>query len=721
MARKGDKRAKTMLEQFNYSCYPNEDGTLKGTTKPADSVGMDIDLHVPEQLPEGITQEKWIQDEILNISKNILDKKEEIGLLMCERSATKGLHIVFRRDVSLDQEGNLRRVSDVLGVPFDEAAKDITRVFFTPTSADILYIAEGLFSRGAGGGSCKDGKGGKQPKQTDRNLNVPISEKAEKENLIAFDLCVKEAGLNADALDVWGERNWHKNLMSVLSAGMAKLMSREQAFAVVAEKLPNYSQYDDCKALINYFYDNYNTAYMPLAVREINAKAQEMASGKEEDEEELDTEGYNPPEPPKRLTRLHKLLIGNFDERYKAMILLASIPELAAHASHYMGEYINGNVIGAQDFVAVIGSSGSGKGNATALHNLMVENTLRASDFKEFEKVKANLEEREKKANAKEKPPKYHPKLRLFETTSSSSILELQTNLGNNGMLLGHFSEADGFGVGGGSSQKMLSLLFRKGWSGEVHTQFYLSDASCNSMVRMRLAVLVCGTVNSIVGGILSGKNTENGMMQRFIPVVMPRKKRTFRPPVGNRLSDAEKEELQQMLVRLYTQDLALAENTITLELPQTRKVIEKWYDDLEERYNNGELTEAEADLSARVGEHMMRAAIPLVALEGKESKELLEFIRWVGDIAFYNLCWIFGHCVQKNLEEAKEMMGSHQDLRKTAEPLLDKLPNVFTIKQMSEVRVNIGQSEDCYMLLSRYVKNKKIRRMDRGVYQKIS
>ena len=73
--------------------------------------------------------------------------------------------------------------------------------------------------------------------------------------------------------------------MSVLSAGMAKLMSREQAFAVVAEKLPNYSQYDDCKALINYFYDNYNTAYMSQAVRQINAKAQEMArdNGKEEE------------------------------------------------------------------------------------------------------------------------------------------------------------------------------------------------------------------------------------------------------------------------------------------------------------------------------------------------------------------------------------------------------------------------------------------------------
>ena len=706
-----EKSYKTRLEQFNYSCIPNEDGTLKGAVQPANSVGMDVDFNEAEigKIPE--------------VVERILSKKDEIGLLMLERSATKGLHLVFKRKPELSQEGNLKSVSETLNVPFDEGAKDITRVFFTPTSQDIIFIDERLFDFGECGKAEEKGKRqSKTKKEEERNLNVPISEKAEKANLIAFELCVKEAGLNSDALDVWGERNWHKNLMSVLSAGLAKLMSREQAFAVVAEKLPNYSQYDDCKALINYFYDNYNTAYMPHAVREINAKAQEMArdKGKEDAKDELDTEGYNPPEPPKKLTRVHQLLVKHFAPRFTPMILLASIPEMAAHASHYRGEYINGNVIGAQDFVAVIGASGSGKGNATALHKLMVENTLQASDYKEFEKVKANLEEREKKANAKEKPPKYHPKLRLFETTSFSSILELQTNLGNEGMLLGHFSEADGFGTGGGTSQKMLSLLFRKGWSGEVHTQFYLSDSTCNTMVQMRLAVLICGTVNSIVGGILSGRNAENGMMQRFIPVVMPRGKRTFRPPVGNRLTDDEKAELQQILVKLYTQDLALGDSTVTLELPQTRKVIEKWYDALEERYNNGELTEAEADLSARIGEHMMRAAIPYVALEGHESKELLEFIKWVGDITFYNLCWIFGHCVQKNLEEAKEMMGSHQNLRKTAEPLLDKLPNIFTVKQMSEVRVLAGQSADCFMLLSRYVKSNKLKRLEKGVYQKI-
>ena len=704
-----EKSYKTRLEQFNYSCIPNEDGTLKGAVQPANSVGMDVDFNEAEigKIPE--------------VVERILAKKDEIGLLMLEKSATKGLHLVFKRKPELSQKENLKSVSETLNVPFDEGAKDITRVFFTPTSQDIIFIDERLFDFGECGKAEEKGKRqSKTKKEEERNLNVPISEKAEKANLIAFELCVKEAGLNSDALDVWGERNWHKNLMSVLSAGLAKLMSREQAFAVVAEKLPNYSQYDDCKALINYFYDNYNTAFMPLAVREINAKAQEMARDNGKEEDELDTEGYNPPEPPKKLCRLHQLITSNFDPRFKSMILLSSIPEMSAHASHYRANYISGKDVGAQDYVVVIGDSGKGKNNVTDLHNLMTEKTLQEHDRKEYEKCDANAEEREKKKNAKDCPPKYHPKLRLIETASSTSILDLQANLGENGMLLGHFSEADAFGVAGGTSTKLLSTLIRKGWSGEIHTQYYMSDCSRNVMARMCISLLVCGTVNSVVGGMLSGKNTENGLMQRFIPVVVPKAKRTFRPPICNRLTQEEKDELQGMIVQLYTKDLALGDSTLTLDMPLTRKMIGKWFDDLEVRYNNGEITEAEADLSARVGEHMMRAAIPLVALEGKESKEMLEFIKWVGDIAYYNLCWIFGHSVQKNLEEAKEMMGSHKDLRKTAEPILDKLPNVFTLQQMKDLRRELGQSENCNMLLKRYVESGKLKHLDRGVYQKV-
>lgn len=153
-ARKGDKKAKAQLEQFNYSLVPpqqplasNGEFPLKGANCVGNSVGMDIDFHVPEQLPEGVTAEIWLKDKIKETCDAVLAKKDEIGLLMLERSATKGLHLVFKRKPELSQEENLKSVSETLNVPFDEGAKDITRVFFTPTSQDIIFIDEEMFDR----------------------------------------------------------------------------------------------------------------------------------------------------------------------------------------------------------------------------------------------------------------------------------------------------------------------------------------------------------------------------------------------------------------------------------------------------------------------------------------------------------------------------------------------------------------------------------------------
>ena len=38
--RNGDKRQKGHLLQMNYSCLPNKDGSLKGSTRMSSSVGM---------------------------------------------------------------------------------------------------------------------------------------------------------------------------------------------------------------------------------------------------------------------------------------------------------------------------------------------------------------------------------------------------------------------------------------------------------------------------------------------------------------------------------------------------------------------------------------------------------------------------------------------------------------------------------------------------------
>ena len=137
--------AKRKLVQFNYSCLPTEDGCLKGAKRLSKSVGMDID-HLSA-------------DEVNLVAATAIEKKDELGLLMLERSARGGgLHVVFRRHPEMDQEANLRWASDLLGVEYDAGAKDITRVFFATTSEDLLYVHEDLFDNAECGASEAVGK-----------------------------------------------------------------------------------------------------------------------------------------------------------------------------------------------------------------------------------------------------------------------------------------------------------------------------------------------------------------------------------------------------------------------------------------------------------------------------------------------------------------------------------------------------------------------------------
>ena len=156
--RGGDEKMKSRLVQFNYSLTtpqqpltrptdtlsPGGEGEvtnavdggfpLKGAKCVGNSVGMDID-HVAIE-------------EMLPMKEHILAKKDELGLLMLEKSARGlGYHLVFKRKPELSQEENLRWASELLGVAFDDKAKDITRVFFTTSDSedDLLFLDDAIF------------------------------------------------------------------------------------------------------------------------------------------------------------------------------------------------------------------------------------------------------------------------------------------------------------------------------------------------------------------------------------------------------------------------------------------------------------------------------------------------------------------------------------------------------------------------------------------------
>ena len=136
------------MVQMNYSCLPNADGTLKGATRMSRSVGMDIDFD-----PKAADYEQRMK----SVPEMVMGKKDELGLLMLERSANKGYHIAFRRKPELSQEENLRWASQLLEVQYDKGAKDITRVFFTPPCEKLLFVDADLFDNDGVVLRCCDG------------------------------------------------------------------------------------------------------------------------------------------------------------------------------------------------------------------------------------------------------------------------------------------------------------------------------------------------------------------------------------------------------------------------------------------------------------------------------------------------------------------------------------------------------------------------------------
>ena len=163
--------------QMNYSCLPNPDGSLKGSTRMSNSVGMDIDFD--PKAPD-------YEERMKSVPELVMGKKDELGLLMLERSANKGYHIAFKRRPELSQEDNLKWASGLLGVEYDKGAKDITRVFFTPPTDRLLFLDNQLFENTEVNKTNTDSADSADTETQKKNQKNPYSEKQ---------------GLNTDSAD----------------------------------------------------------------------------------------------------------------------------------------------------------------------------------------------------------------------------------------------------------------------------------------------------------------------------------------------------------------------------------------------------------------------------------------------------------------------------------------------------------------------------------------
>ena len=503
----GDDSRKNKLIQMNYSCLPNEDGSLKGSTRMSTTVGMDIDHLTPDEMPQ--------------VKERILAKKDELGLLMMEESARGGgYHLVFKRRSELSQEENLRWASELLGVKYDEGAKDITRVFFTTTEEELVYLDDSIFERREERGKATGRRAelGNERREnsvkpttssptTSDQMPTGTTEQASSASLTAFDLCAQQAGLNAASMDVWGEHNWHTNLMAVLSVGVAKLMSRGQLRAVVAERLPNYSQTEDCQKLIDYFYDKYDAdkGFMNASLREINAKAQtsmdEVRGTRDEDSLEDSEEEFSILNSQfsikTRLPQGIKESIEAVGPQLAMPVVTAICPAIGMLATGVTLD-VHGQKKGLNLIAYIAGDFASGKGKIDPVIEAWMGEVMALDKMYQDQEDEWRAKKRAAK-NKKEQPEE--PKLPVRFLTLNNTVANLAERLANTeGKHAFSFTpEADTVAQKWKSTMSDFSVMLRQSYDGTRYDREARSADAVNVHIeRLLWNVCMCGTPDAL-------------------------------------------------------------------------------------------------------------------------------------------------------------------------------------------------------------------------------
>ena len=366
------------------------------------------------------------------------------ALLHLEYSARKKLHIDIRMPVGMTIEETQRAYCEALGVPYDESCISPERMLFitdkeseiyrSPHWYEVLpqeelkkrrqaYLDRGLTidgREGAPGSAIQpaqpcDSNAAHAAHLSPAGAHQDAGAVATGKNLAAFDLFRNAAGLKDVDINTPGSR--HSSLLAIMSAGASRVMSEDELKAVVAQKMPAFSQERDCQQLIHDFYAKYGDSSKPMsqAVIRINAQAEKSSQkdamsfktvSSEGSEDGTDSNAEDdknvPPPMPEHLPKLVELLLSKTPDVYKPAVAHAIFPPLATHLCKTTFKYIDNVEHEATLMCCLLAGTGAGKNCVQMPINMIMED-IRQRDRENLNREKEWKDEVTRKGANKDK------------------------------------------------------------------------------------------------------------------------------------------------------------------------------------------------------------------------------------------------------------------------------------------------------------------------------
>ena len=654
--RQGDEALKASLVQMNYSCLPNDDGTLKGSTRMSTTIGMDIDHIEAEEMPK--------------IKERILAKKEELGLLMLEESARgKGYHLVFRRRPELSQEENLKWASELLEVEYDKGAKDITRVFFTTTENELVFLDDAIFEKAEVGDQTE----AVTVIQCDSSKYDP---EARYNGVLFKDIIAKYWELFNDGKEpVEGDRNALTFELAVTLRSICGF-SLEKMMAVI----PNYwgdNGEEWRKTLENALKEPRKG--MPYRLKQVlqalkSQQAVKACGGT------LTT----PPAMPKKLPPLIRLLTKNVPWFYKPAVANAVFPALGAHLHGVKFRYWD-NVEHEATFMNVlIGRQSIGKGTIKKPIEYIME------DIKQRDQPNRQREAEWKQKNpgAKQKKDPRPTDIciqMLIDNLTDAVFNQRIVDANNNGQRFIYtiVDEIEGLKkVTSKGTVDEVGLLIRKAFDNSDAGQERVGADSVSGIAPLRWNFNASTTPPNAKKFFF--KMVNDGTVGRLdISTIIKADDDDDTAPIQGIYDHTFAQELKPYIDRLEAANGLIEcsqSKKLSLEMKQENKDAAKLYE-----------SEAYRVFSYRANVIAWLKGMVLYVAHGyKWSKEIADFVRWTQQYNLWCKMLYFGQQLEKELREEVEIQR-----QSGPQNLLELLPDEFTKEQYRQMRQQQGKSGD--------------------------
>ena len=666
----GDEKQKNRLEQMNYSCLPNEDGSLKGSTRMSSTIGMDID-HIAK-------------GEMQAVKERILGKANELGLRMLEESARgEGYHLVFKRRPELSQEENLKWASDLLGVKYDDGAKDITRVFFTTTAAELIYLEDGIFEvqevqevqgvQVAALQCCSSNDGTSQPSAISPQPSVDTR----YNGILYKDIIAKYWELYNDGKEPTdGDRNvltfeLAVTLRSICAYDLNKLMAI----------IPNYwgdEGSDEWRKTIENALKEPRKG-MPYRLKQV-LQALKSQAGVNACGGTLTT----PPPMPKKLPPLIRLLTKNVPWFYKPAVANAVFPALGVHLHGVKFRYWD-NVEHEATFMNVlIGRQSIGKGTIKKPIEYIMED-IRQRDIPNRQREQ---EWKQKNPGAKQKKDPRPTDIciqMLIDNLTDAVFNQRIVDANNNGQRFIYtiVDEIEGLKkVTSKGTVDEVGLLIRKAFDNSDAGQERVGADSVSGIAPLRWNFNASTTPPNARKFFF--KMVNDGTVSRLdVSTIICSDDDDDTAPILGIYDHTFAEELKPYIDRLEAAN-GLIEcsqaKKLSLDMKQENKDAAKLYE-----------SEAYRVFSYRANVIAWLKGMVLYVAHGyKWSKEIAEFVRWTQQYNLWCKMLYFGQQLEKELREELEIQR-----QSGPQNLLELLPDEFTKEQYRQMRQQQGKTGD--------------------------